>query len=163
MAVDMYLKLDKIEGESPDDKHKGEIEVLSWSWGATQSGTTHQGSGGGSGRVEVQDLTVTKFLDKSSPALFLHTCNGHHIPTAVLTLRKAGGAKALEYFKVTMENVIITSYRTGGSSSDDRVTESVTLNFGTAKVEYVPQNKDGGGLPSIQKGWDISANKDCGG
>ncbi len=74
MAVDIFLKLDGIKGESQDNKYKDEIDVLAWSWGAAQSGTTHGGSGSGSGKVSVQDLSITKYIDKSSPTLFQHCC-----------------------------------------------------------------------------------------
>jgi type VI secretion system secreted protein Hcp len=160
MAVDMYLKLEKVEGESQDDKHKGEIDIVSWSWGARQSGTGHLGGGAGAGKVEVQDLTITKYVDKSSPLLFFLCCRGEHVPSAVLTVRKSGGAKPLEYLKITLDKVFISAYQTGGSSGQDLITETVTLNFTKSKVEYVPQKLDGSGGPSIIKGWDISSNKE---
>lgn len=160
MAVDMFLKLDKVEGESQDDKHKGEIDVLSWNWGATQSGTGHLGGGAGSGKVNVQDLTVVKYVDKSSPNLLSLCCRGDHLPTAVLTVRKAGGSKPVEYIKITLEKVFITSCQISGTSDADRITETLTLNFMKAKFEYVPQKEDGSAMPTITKGWDIAANKE---
>lgn len=157
MAVDMFLKLGDVKGEAPDSVHKDTIEVLNWSFGCTQSGTAHVAGGAGAGRVEVQDLTVTKYVDRSSPQLFSWCCSGTHIPTATLIVRKAGG-KQLEYLKVTMQDIIVTSCRTGGSPGDDRISESITLNFAKFKLEYVPQQKDGSGMPSITKGWDIAGN-----
>ena len=90
MAVDVFLKLEGIKGEAQDDKHKEEIDVLAWSWGMSQSGTTHMGTGSGSGKVAVEELSVTKHVDKSSPTLALHSCSGKHIPKGLLTVRKAG-------------------------------------------------------------------------
>ena len=90
MAVDMFLKLSAIKGESKDVKHKDEIDVLSWSWGMSQSGTAHMGGGAGAGKVAVQDLNFTHYIDKSSPTLMLHCCNGKHIKSAMLT-RPQGG------------------------------------------------------------------------
>jgi type VI secretion system secreted protein Hcp len=159
MAVDMFLKIDDVKGESSDDKHKGEIDVLSWSWGATQSATTHMGTGGGSGKVNVQDLSLTKYVDKSTPVIFKYCCNGKHFKSALLTVRKAGGT-AVEYLKITMSDLIISAYTTGGSGGQDRVTENVTLNFATVKMEYVPQKPDGSADASIPAGWDIAANKE---
>src|SRR5215204_6521956 len=101
MAVDMFLKLDPIKGESQDDKHKDEIDVLSWSWGMHQTGTTHQGTGGGAGKVSVQDLTFTHYVDKASADLIKACTKGDHIAKGTLVVRKAGG-EALEYIKIEM-------------------------------------------------------------
>src|SRR6478609_11078442 len=106
MPADMFIKIDDIKGESTDDKHKDEIEVLSWNWGATQSGTMHQGTGGGAGKVNIQDLTLTKHVDKSSANLLRHTFKGTHLKTAVLTVRKAAGDSPLEYVKITLTDLI---------------------------------------------------------
>jgi type VI secretion system secreted protein Hcp len=99
MAVDMFLKLDDVKGESKDSKHKEEMDVLAWSWGASQSGSTHLGSGGGAGKVSVQDVSLTKYVDKASPNLLKFCCNGKHFKEAVLTVRKAG-EKPVEYIKL---------------------------------------------------------------
>ena len=90
MATDMFMKIDSLAGESKDSTHKGEIDVLAWSWGASNSGSAHVGGGAGSGKVNVQDLSFTKYLDKSTPDLLLSTCNGKHWETNVLT---AGAAR----------------------------------------------------------------------
>lgn len=157
MAVDMFLKIDGIKGEAQDDKHKDEIDVLSWSWGMSQSGTSHMGGGGGSGKVSVQDLSITKHMDKATPNLMLYCCGGKHIPKVLLTVRKAG-EKALEYMKITMEDCLVSHVSTGGSGSEDRLTESLSLNFAKVKVEYTPQKADGSGEAAIQMGWDIAKN-----
>ena len=102
MAVDMFLKVDGIEGESQDEKHAKEIDVLAWSWGMSQSGTMHTGGGGGGGKVAVQDVSVTKYVDASSNGLMQACCKGKHIPNVLLTVRKAGG-DPLEYIKLTMQ------------------------------------------------------------
>src|SRR5690348_6092500 len=99
MAVDMFLKLDGIKGESLDSKHKDEIQIESFSWGLAQTGTMSAGMGGGAGKVNVHDISVTKYVDKSSPELMLACCNGKHIPSGLLTVRKAG-EKPLEYLKI---------------------------------------------------------------
>ncbi|MEM8812111.1 MAG: type VI secretion system tube protein Hcp [Pseudomonadota bacterium] len=161
MALDTFLKLKNIDGEAQDDKHKNSIDVLSWSWGMTQSGTTHLGSGSGSGKVNVQDIVFTKFVDKSTPAILKHCCNGKHIDSGKLTVRKAGGDSQVEYLVIEMENIIISSYQTGGSSDGlDRVQETIGLNFGKVKSTYQEQTKDGGGGPKSGHGWDIPQNKE---
>jgi type VI secretion system secreted protein Hcp len=157
MAVDMFLKLGDLKGESRDKDHKDETEVLAWSWGMSQSGTTHSGSGGGAGKVNVQDLQLTKYVDKASPALQLACCLGTHYPDALLTVRKAGD-KPLEYLKITMKEIIITNVSTGGSSGEDRLTENITLNFAEFKTEYTPQKPDGSGDAAVEAAFNIAEN-----
>jgi len=159
MASDMFIKIDDIKGESADSKHAGEIDVLSWSWGLTQTGTAQLGTGGGAGKVHVNDLTFTKYVDKASPILLKQCCSGKHMSAAALVVRKAGGTP-LEYLKINMEDLIVAAVSHGGSGGDDKLTENVTLNFARVKVEYVPQKKDGSGDASIPMGWDIAANKE---
>lgn len=156
----MFLMVEGIKGESVDETHKDEIDVLSWSWGVSQSGTTHMGKGGGSGKSSVADLTVTKWLEKSSPILFKYCCQGTHIPKCVLTLRKAGGSKPVEYYKLTMEDVLITSITSGGAGGEDRLSETISLNFARFSVEYVPQKEDGSGDAAIKAGYNIAENKE---
>ena len=157
MAVDMFIKIGDIKGESVDAKHKEEIDVLAWSWGSSQSGTTHMGSGGGAGKVNVQDLSITKWVDKASPVLWKHVCMGTHIKETTLIVRKAGG-KPVEYIKLVLIDAIITSISTGGSGGEDRLTENVTINFSKFKLDYVPQKEDGTALPAVQMTWYIATN-----
>ncbi len=158
MAVDMFFKIGDIKGESVDKSHKDEIDVLAWSWGLSQSGTTHTGTGGGAGKVNVQDISFTKHIDKSSPVLMLHCCNGKHIPEAKLTVRKAG-ENPLEYLIITMKDLIVSGVSTGGSGGEDRLTENVTLNFSHVKVTYQQQSKTGGpeGGP-VDLLWNVATN-----
>jgi type VI secretion system secreted protein Hcp len=160
MAVDMFLKLDGVKGESKDQAHTQEIDVLSWSSGMSNSGSAHQGGGAGSGKVSVQDLSVTKFVDSSSAPLMLSCCDGSHFDSAVLTVRKAGGEKPVEYVTIKLQEVLITSVATGASGGEDRLTESVSLNFAKVKVEYLPQEAKGGKGNMIPFSWDIAANDD---
>ncbi len=157
MAVDMFLKIEGCEGESADDSHGGEIDVLAFSWGLTQSGSMHTAGGGGSGKVNVQDMSVTKYLDKASTVLMQKCCSGKHFESAVLVCRKAGDSP-IQYFKVTMEKVLVTSVSEGGSGGEDVQTENITLNFAKVKVEYTPQKDDGSAGAASELGWDIKAN-----
>ena len=142
MSVDQFLKIGDIEGESRDKEHGGEIDVLAWSWGMSQSGTTHSGGGGGAGKVNVQDLSITKYVDKASPNLMRACCNGKHYDEALLTVRKAG-ENPVEYIKLKLNEVIVTSVSTGGSGGEDRLTENVTLNFAKFEHIYTAQKPDG--------------------
>ena len=157
MAVDMFIKIGDLKGEAKDKGHAGEIDVLAWSWGASNSGNAHMGGGQGAGKVNVQDLSFTKYIDKSTPDLMLFCCNGKHIPEAKLTVRKAGETP-LEYLTITMSDLIVTSVSTGGSGGEDRLTENVTLNFAKVKVNYVEQSEKGAAGAKPQMGWDIAAN-----
>jgi type VI secretion system secreted protein Hcp len=158
MALDMFIKIEGIKGESKDKVFKGEIDVLSWGWGISQTGSFHHGGGGGTGKANFQDLSFTKWLDKSTPLLMLHCANGKHIPKAELFVRKAG-ENPLDYLVITMEKIIVGSYSTGGGHGEEKLTEHITLNFAKVKVEYQEQNdkggKEGGKVPFT---WDIEAN-----
>jgi type VI secretion system secreted protein Hcp len=157
MAVDMFIKIGDLKGESKDKAHAAEIDVLAWSWGVSNSGNAHMGGGQGAGKVNVQDLSFTKYIDKSSPDLMLVCCNGKHIPEAKLVVRKAGETP-LDYLTITMNDLIVTSVSTGGSGGEDRLTENVTLNFAKVKVNYVEQTEKGSAGAKPQMGWDIAAN-----
>ncbi len=158
MAVDMFLEFKgEIEGESQDAKHKGEIDVLAWSWGMSQSGSFHSGGGGGAGKANFQDISVTKWIDNASAILMVYCANGDHFTDAKLTVRKSG-KKPLEYLVIKMEKVMITSVSTGGSGGEDKLTENISLNFAKVEVVYKEQKPDGSGGPDKTFKWDIAAN-----
>jgi type VI secretion system secreted protein Hcp len=159
MAVDMFLKLDGIKGEAQDDKHKAEIDVLSWSWGGSQSASTHMGGGGGSGKVSFNDLHITKYVDASTPKLIGAMAQGTHIKEALLTLRKAGGKEAVEYIKMIMKDCLISSIQSGCSGGEDRLTENISLNFGQFEYAYTPQKADGSADAKIPVSFNIAQNK----
>ncbi len=160
MAVDIFLKLsNNIKGESQDGTYKDNIDVLAWSWGLTQSGTTHIGKGGGGGKVNVQDITLTKYVDLASNDLIKRCTSGEHIESGELIVRKSGGTQPVEYFIIKFENLMITSYNTGGSKDGlDRIQETLTLNFRKFEVVYTLQEDSGAPGPQTQTGWDIAEN-----
>jgi type VI secretion system secreted protein Hcp len=157
MAVDMFIKIGDVKGESKDSKHGGEIDVLAWSWGLSNSGTAHVGTGAGAGKVNVQDISFTHYIDKASPSLMLACCNGKHFPEATLTVRKAG-EQPVEYVTMKLTDLLITSISTGGSGGEDRLTENVTLNFAKFEFQYLPQEKDGKAGDPIPVGCNIAEN-----
>jgi type VI secretion system secreted protein Hcp len=125
-AVDMFLKLDHIGGESIVEGHAGEIDILAWSWGESRTPDC----------IAVQDLSFTHFIDKASPRLIENVPTGQPlIPNAKLTVRKAG-ANPMEYIVINMSNVTVSSVSTGGSGGEDRLTENVTLKFAALKFTY---------------------------
>ena len=144
MAVDMYLKIETIDGETTDkvmSKDKA-CDILAWSWGISNSGTAHMGGGAGAGKANFQDITVTKYVDSASNALLLACATGEHFPSAKLTVRKAGKTQ-INYIEIELTEVLITSVSTGGSGGEDRLTENVSLNFAKVKFSYYPQKPDG--------------------
>ncbi|MEM6636299.1 MAG: type VI secretion system tube protein Hcp [Pseudomonadota bacterium] len=157
MAVDIFIKVDGVKGESEDSKFKGEIDILAWSWGVSQSGTMHGGGGGGAGKANFQDISLTKWVDLSSNTLWHHCATGKHIPHATLIVRKAG-EKPLEYLTYKMTDVLISSYSTGGSGGEDRLTENVSLNFAKIETVYKAQDSKGVDAGSNGKGFDIKKN-----
>ena len=157
MAVDMFIKIGALKGEARDKAHKEEIDVLAWSWGVSNSGSAHVGGGAGAGKANVQDLSFTKYIDKSSCDLLLACCIGKHYTDATLVVRKAG-TTPLEYLTITLTEVMVTAVSTGGSGGEDRLTENVTLNFAKVKVDYKEQTATGttGATPSMS--YDIAQN-----
>jgi type VI secretion system secreted protein Hcp len=140
----MFLEINTIKGETTDKEmsKKDAIDILAWSWGLSNSGTTHMGGGGGSGKANFQDISCTKYIDVASHALLLACATGEHFPTAVLTVRKAGKTQQ-KYVNITMEEVMVTSVSTGGSGGEDRLTENLSLNFAKVKFEYFQQDEKG--------------------
>jgi type VI secretion system secreted protein Hcp len=157
--ADIHLKIDGVPGESKDAKHTDEIDVESWSWGASNPGSMGTGGGGGTGKVSFTDLTFTHRMDKASPVLWLYACNGKHIPEATLTASKQG-EKAEIFLTVKMNDIIVTSVSTGGSSGGGSVPmESVSLQFAKAVMDYCPQKEDGTLDAPVNFGWDIKKNE----
>lgn len=144
MAVDMYLKIETIDGETTDfDMKKVKAcDILAWNWGVANSGTAHMGGGAGSGKAVFQDLTCTKYIDAGSHALLLGCATGEHFTKATLTVRKAGKTQQ-KYIDIVMEEVIITQITSGGSGGEDRLTENLSLNFAKIKFNYFQQDEQG--------------------
>jgi type VI secretion system secreted protein Hcp len=158
MAVDMFLKVDGIKGEAPDDKHKDEIEVLSYSFGVSQSGTGSYGGGSGAGKANFQDFSFTHKEDVASPILFLRCATGEHIPSATFVARKAGGDKQ-EYLTIKLTDILVTSVSKGGSGSDEVPMEQVSMNYAKVEMDYKPQTKDGKLGAAVKSGYDLKLNK----
>ena len=160
MAVDIFLELsNNIKGESQDTTHKDTMDVLAWSWNMTNSGTTHMGGGGGGGKVNVGDLAVTKYVDLASNDLMRKCCDGTHIESGTLTVRKSGGTAPVEYFVMKIENIMVTSYQTGGSKDGlDRIQENLMLNFRKFHITYTTQDEAGIAGASQGYGWEIAEN-----
>jgi type VI secretion system secreted protein Hcp len=158
MALDMFLDIDTVKGEAKDKQYKDKIDILAWSWGASNSGSAHVGGGMGSGKANFQDISVTKYIDLASTTILGAVSKGKHFPKAKLIVRKAGGDKPVDYYVIEMEDVMVTSYSTGGSGGEDRLTENVTLNFAKFKAIYTPQDKAGAGAGNVPFEYNIAEN-----
>jgi type VI secretion system secreted protein Hcp len=156
-AVDYFLKIDGIDGESTSDKHKGEIDVLSFSWGLSQSGSFASGGGGGAGKVQFQDFHFTANESKASPNLFLKCATGHHLKFAVLTAQR-GGESQIEFMHIKFEDVLISSYQTGGSQNSFPM-DQVSLNFGRIAFSFTTQDATGKPGETVRAGWDLKQNR----
>jgi len=158
-AVDYFLKIDGIEGESQDSKHKNEIDLESWSWGETNAGDAANRGGMGVGKVSMQDFHFVMRINKASPKLMEACATGQHIKTAELTCRKAGKEQQ-EYLKVKFSDLIVSSYQTGGSAGDGVVpVDQIGLNFSKIEYEYKEQKPDGTLGGAVKSGYDLKQNK----
>lgn len=160
MAQDIFIKIDGIDGESPDTSHQNEIDVLSFHWRVLQASAMHAGSGGGAGKATVEDFEFEHYVDRSSPNLMKYCLTGKHVAEARLTVRKAGGAP-LEYLRMVFTDVIVTSVAPyGGSEDPSRIRERVRLSFSKVQQEYAVQNAQGGSGGAVTASYDIKANKE---
>ena len=161
MAVDLYLKIDGIKGECQKKGHEGEIDILSFSYGATQSGSFHSGgAGGGSGKAEIRDISIMKQVDKSSPDLFKYCASGKHLKEVIIYSQKAGdGDKPLTYYTIKLEDAIVSSVDNSGAGGGDAIMETVTFNTAKFSFEYQAQGKDGGkDGGAVKASYDVRQN-----
>ena len=162
MAFDAFLKIDGIPGESTDDAHPDEIEVLSYSTGVSQTASASASSGGGasSERADFQDFSIVKALDKASPKLAVACADGTHISEVVLALCRAGGDK-VQYMEYKLTDCIVSSVRPGGSAQGGETLplEEVSFNYGKIEWTYTQQKRaDGSGGGNVAAGWDLEKN-----
>jgi type VI secretion system secreted protein Hcp len=171
MAFDAFLKIEGVDGESLDDKHKDWIEIESFSWGASQLGAHASGGGGGAGRVSFQDFSMVHRIDKSSPILFLRCASGEHIKKAVLVLYRQSGSQGpgqSPYMVYTMSDVLVSSVKPSGDDQEIASAsapahalpmENFSLNFTKVEMEYNLVDRTGGAGGSVRAGWDLATNK----
>lgn len=156
-----YIKIGDIKGESTDKAHKDWIEIQSFSHSVSAPASIRTSGGGGAVKATVRDFVITKDVDKASPLLMQAALNGQHIPLVEFELERTGAdGRSTPYLKYELKDVIITNYRTGGSSSGDVVpTESISLNFAEIKVTYTEQKADGSAGESVEAGWNVKENR----
>ena len=159
-AVDYFLKLDGIVGDSNIKGHEKEIDVDSFSWGLSQSGGVGAGGGGSTGKVQVQDFHFTMRTSKASPDIFKKAVTGGHLLFAILSARKAGGDVGNDFLKITLSDALISSYSINGDGNSIIGPEdSISVNFAKVEFEYTQQNATGGSGATTKAGWDLKLNK----
>ena len=150
--ADFFLKIDGIPGESQNPRHQGEIEVESFSWSES-----HLASVGGTGKVHMQDLHITKPIDKASPLLMLACASGRHFTSAVLTAQRPG-TQPLDYLTISLGGVMANSYQTGAPAGQAVPTDQVSFSFRQIVIVYRSQRPDGSLDTPVTAGWDVTAN-----
>jgi type VI secretion system secreted protein Hcp len=159
VAVDYFLKIAGIEGESNDLKHKGDIQLDSWSFGGTQTGGEHFAGRGGVGKFSAQDFHFTMKLSKASPKLFQACATGQHLKDATLVARKAGEGQQ-EYYRITFSDCLVSSYQQSGAAGSDFVpTDQASLSFGKIEIGFTEQKPDGSLGEVVKGGYDLKLNK----
>jgi type VI secretion system secreted protein Hcp len=156
MAVDYFLKLDTVNGESVDTNHKNEIQIMSWSWGGSQHSSVSGSGGSGAGKVSLGDFSIMKTFDKASVPFLKGLCAGTHFATGTLTANKAGtGGKP--YLKVDFKELFVTSYQVSGSSEVPM--ESVSFSYNEIKIAYSTQDEKGTATLANQMTFNLKENK----
>lgn len=163
MSSDIFLKLvsdsGPLKGESMVKGFEEQIQLVDWHWGAAQTGTAHVGSGGGTGKVQVKNLSFSHYMDTASPTLFLACCKGTHFNEATLTMRKAAGESPLAYLIITLKYIIVTAVSINASGGAELPQEVVTLNFAAFEMSYQAQAANGGKKGgAIHVAYDIVKN-----
>lgn len=157
--VDYFLKIDGIQGESPDAKHPNEIEIETWSWGESNTGTAAHGGGMGAGKVQMGDFRFVMRFNKSSPKLFLACAQGEHIKSAILTCRKAGKEQQ-EYLKVTFSDLFVAQFNNQGEAGGGALPyNEISLNFIKVEMEYREQKTDGSLAGAVKAHYNIKQQK----
>jgi type VI secretion system secreted protein Hcp len=158
-SADYFLKIDGITGESRAKGHEGQIDIESFSWGASNTGTAATGGGAGAGKVKFSDFSFSKMLDKASPLLMQAVASGKRIKTVTLYGTAAGEGNGQTYLTITLTDVLVSSFNESGSGGGGAPQDSLSLNFTKITFDYKPQNPDGSLGTAVHGGWDLKANK----
>ncbi|PPD44426.1 MAG: type VI secretion system tube protein Hcp [Methylocystis sp.] len=143
MALDIFLKLGDIKGESTDAGHGGEIDVLSWDWGVEQGVAAIAGGGGGTaGKPKLRNLRFAHHIDAASPFLMQACASGKHPKDAVMTVRRPG-AQGIDVIAVRLSGVTVASVNAEVNGANGELFETVTLSFSKINFDYTPTTKEG--------------------
>lgn len=161
MSIDAFLKIEgqDVDGECTVEGHEKELQIQSYSLGAMNTGSRHMATGGGAGKGDMHDPSFTMYTDKSAPRLFVACLSGEHFDKATLVVRNAGGDQAVDFMKVEMKDIIISSYSSSGSNGSDRSMDSFGINAAEITVTYTPQEEAGTPGADVVHGWNIAQGK----
>lgn len=159
MAVDMYMRVDGVQGESKDSNHRHWTNIQSYAWGATQPGNMATGSGGGVGKASFSDLHVVAVIDKAAPAVLKYCANGRHLPQVEISVCKAGGTQ-IEYLRITLSEVLVTSVQQGASKDSDAVSVDYAFQAANVKKQYWEQTDQGTKGSESVLAWNIKENRE---
>jgi type VI secretion system secreted protein Hcp len=154
-----FLKLGDIQGEAQDADFKNQIELHSFSWGATNVSSFAKGSGATIGKSQVEDMHFTKKADKSSPKLFEAVATGLPYTKATITLVKQSGDTKIPYLKYDLDNVVVTAYQVSATQNHQLPDETFSLHFVKVKMTYTVEDNTGKPAGAVEAGWDIQQNK----
>ncbi|MDO5680654.1 MAG: type VI secretion system tube protein Hcp [Pelistega sp.] len=158
MAVDMYMKIEGANGESKDANHKDWSDIRSFAWGATQPGSMATGGGGGTGKASFNDLHIVAVIDRAAPAVMKHCATGKHLSKVEVSVCKAGGEQ-VEYSRITLEDVLVTSVQYTGNHDGDAMMVSYAFQAAKVKQQYWEQTDKGGKGAESVVAYDIKQNK----
>lgn len=153
--AEMFLKLEGIDGESLDEVHRGEIEIINWGWENTNTVKWDQNQGGQSTFVKVGELTVTKFCDKASPTLQQSCVTGKHIKRGIITCRKNDGEQKVEYLVVKLTDIMISKVHWEGDGGDQSLKEQIGISFAEFRIDYKLQNDMGNAGGMLGFGFNV--------
>ena len=158
MALDMFMRIEGVNGESKDANHKNWTDIRSFTWGAEQPGSMNTGGGGGAGKVNFDDLTVIAPIDKAAPTLLKNCATGQHLGKVEVSVCKAGGTQ-IEYSRTTLEDVLVTSVKFVGTQESESLMMEYSFQAAKVKDQYWEQNDKGSKGAEVQMAYDVKQNK----
>lgn len=160
VLAETFLRLGKIKGESTDQKHKDQIEILSFTQSWTNSIEFGSGGGGaGVGKVQCGAITMMKNIDKSSPLLLKGVATGENFDDGVISFQSSDGRLQSEYYNIVMTNVFVTELTQTDSADPNRIFEKLVLQAGAFEFKYTPTDVKGKIGTPVSFKWDCAANK----
>ena len=159
MSAEIFLKLDGVPGESKTSGFEDQIDVLSFSWGASNPTSVSRGGGSASGRVDMSSISIQKEVDKASPKFMEAVCWGKHFADGTLTVRESSGDKPLEYYVLELKQVFVDSFSVGGASQGGKPSESVSFSFAEIKLKYTAQDEKGGQGDKLEYAFNVQKNE----
>jgi type VI secretion system secreted protein Hcp len=158
MSVEIYLKINGVDGEAPTKGFEKHIELHSFSMGASNPSGVSAGTGSGAGKVDISSLNLQKSVDLASAKLFQQCCSGKHFDDATIVCREAGGDSPVDYWTIKLKQVFVDNISWGASSGGGKPSETVSISFAEIKFEYYSQDEKGAKKDKVAGGWNTKQN-----